>query len=247
MRKKPKPSDFDDEMRPEYDFSKMKFVGRGIYSEHYRSGTNLVLLDSDVRKAFPNDESVNEALRVIAKAAKHLAVGPAKASRRNRKYESSNDDNCYEIKMIGDSFMIAFRTAIEALDFALAFHADTGAEMVRSRAGIHVGPARVFENDLFGMMVNYTKRVESIGNPELIVVSSEAKNHIDYEKASRHSRLDFLGREVTFKGFEAQQRVWRVWYPEMMKLLAAKKHKAMEIIGKSSPVRQAVAKVLLGK
>ena len=57
-------------MRPEYDFSKMKIVGRGIYTKRYRSGTNLVLLDPDVREAFPDNESVNEALRVIAKTAK---------------------------------------------------------------------------------------------------------------------------------------------------------------------------------
>jgi len=66
-----------DELRPEYDLRKLKFIGRGIYAERYRSGTNLVLLEPDVRKAFPDDESVNEALRVIAKAGKHLS--------RNRK------------------------------------------------------------------------------------------------------------------------------------------------------------------
>jgi hypothetical protein len=57
-----------DEMRPEYDLSKLKFVGRGIYAKAYRSGTNLVLLDRDVRKAFPDDKSVNETLRAVAKA-----------------------------------------------------------------------------------------------------------------------------------------------------------------------------------
>jgi hypothetical protein len=72
MRRKRKESELDDELRPEYDLSKLKFVGRGIYAERYRSGTNLVLLEPDVRKAFPDDESVNEALRVIAKAAKRL-------------------------------------------------------------------------------------------------------------------------------------------------------------------------------
>ena len=70
---KKKRDENSDEMRPEYDFSKMKLVGRGIYAERYRSGTNLVLLDSDVREAFPDDEAVNEALRVIAKAAKQAA------------------------------------------------------------------------------------------------------------------------------------------------------------------------------
>jgi hypothetical protein len=73
VKKKKNDSELEDEMRPEYDLSKMKIVGRGIYRERYQSGTNLVLLEPDVRKAFPDDESVNEALRVIAKAAKRLA------------------------------------------------------------------------------------------------------------------------------------------------------------------------------
>ena len=74
-----------DEMRSEYDLKKLKFVGRGIYAERVRSGTNLVLLDRDVRKAFPDDASVNEALRVIAKAAKKQAVRSSKNPSRNRK------------------------------------------------------------------------------------------------------------------------------------------------------------------
>ena len=72
-------------MRPEYDFSKMKIVGRGIYRERYRSGTNLVLLEPDIRKAFPDDESVNEALRMIAKAAKRLATPVLKRSTKARR------------------------------------------------------------------------------------------------------------------------------------------------------------------
>jgi hypothetical protein len=87
MKKKDENSD---EMRPEYDFSKMKLVGRGIYAERYRSGTNLVLLDSDVRKAFPDDESVNEALRVIAKAAKQQAARARNRGGRSRKLTSKS-------------------------------------------------------------------------------------------------------------------------------------------------------------
>jgi len=71
-------------MRPEYDFSKMKIVGRGIYAKRYRSGTNLVLLDPDVRKAFPDDESVNEALRLIAKLAKTLGRAGRKSATKGR-------------------------------------------------------------------------------------------------------------------------------------------------------------------
>ena len=72
MKGKRKESELEDDLRSEYDLSKLKFVGRGIYAKRYRSGTNLVLLEPDVRRAFPDDESVNEALRVIAKAATKL-------------------------------------------------------------------------------------------------------------------------------------------------------------------------------
>ncbi len=59
----------EDEMRPEYNLSQLKGRVRGKYVERYRSGTNLVLLESDVQEAFPDAESVNEALRVLMKVA----------------------------------------------------------------------------------------------------------------------------------------------------------------------------------
>lgn len=60
----------DDEMRPEYDLSQLKNRVRGKYVERYRAGTNLVLLDSDVQEAFPDAESVNDALRMLLKVAR---------------------------------------------------------------------------------------------------------------------------------------------------------------------------------
>ena len=61
--------ELEDELRPEYDFSKMAGGVRGKYVERYRAGTNLVLLDPDIAKAFPTDASVNEALRLLLKIA----------------------------------------------------------------------------------------------------------------------------------------------------------------------------------
>lgn len=58
---KKKTVEYLDELRPEYDLRKLKFIGRGIYAERYRSGTNLVPLEPDVGKAFADDESVNDA------------------------------------------------------------------------------------------------------------------------------------------------------------------------------------------
>ncbi len=59
----------EDEMRPEYDLSKLKGKVRGKYVERYKAETNLVLLESDVREAFPDAESVNDALRMLIKVA----------------------------------------------------------------------------------------------------------------------------------------------------------------------------------
>lgn len=59
----------NDEMRSEYDLSELKNRVRGKYVERYNEGTNLVLLEADVQEAFPDSESVNEALRMLMKAA----------------------------------------------------------------------------------------------------------------------------------------------------------------------------------
>jgi hypothetical protein len=60
--------EMEDELLTEYDFAQMEGV-RGKYVERYRAGTNLVLLDSDVAQAFPNDKAVNEALRMLIQIA----------------------------------------------------------------------------------------------------------------------------------------------------------------------------------
>jgi len=61
--------ELEDELRPEYDFSKMKGGVRGKYVERYQAGTNLVLLDPDVAQAFPTSDSVNDALRLLMQIA----------------------------------------------------------------------------------------------------------------------------------------------------------------------------------
>lgn len=57
--------DLKDDIRPEYDFASMKGGVRGKYVNKYRSGTNLVLLDPEVARAFPTDAAVNQALRAV--------------------------------------------------------------------------------------------------------------------------------------------------------------------------------------
>ncbi|MFN8489584.1 MAG: hypothetical protein U0350_18515 [Caldilineaceae bacterium] len=64
-------SELDDDVRPEYDLTPLlKNAVRGKYAERYKQGTNLVLLDPDVAAAFPTQEAVNEALRLVMQLAR---------------------------------------------------------------------------------------------------------------------------------------------------------------------------------
>ena len=69
-----------DEMRKEYKREDLGKGVRGRYFQEYKKGTNLVLLSPDVAKAFPDDNSVNEALRSLMKIAQQS--GLTKHSRR---------------------------------------------------------------------------------------------------------------------------------------------------------------------
>jgi hypothetical protein len=65
-----------DELRPEYDLGQLLKGGvRGKYAKRYHAGTNLVLLDPDVRKAFRSERAVNDALRLVIELRK---VGSSK-------------------------------------------------------------------------------------------------------------------------------------------------------------------------
>lgn len=67
----------NDELRPEYDLRQLLKSGvRGKYAKRYHAGTNLVLLDPDIRKAFRDEKAVNEALRLVLELRK---VGSDKA------------------------------------------------------------------------------------------------------------------------------------------------------------------------
>jgi hypothetical protein len=56
------------EMRAEYNFDYSKAERGKYYKRLLREGSNVVVLDRDVAKAFPDSTSVNEALRAVLKA-----------------------------------------------------------------------------------------------------------------------------------------------------------------------------------
>ncbi len=82
-----------DELREEYDLNQLKGGVRGKYYQRAIAGTNLVLLDPDIAKAFPSSDSVNNALRLlkdvaissVAKTGKRRSPNKASAADANRR------------------------------------------------------------------------------------------------------------------------------------------------------------------
>lgn len=119
----------------------------------------------------------------------------------------------YEVKLIGDACMVAFRTADAALEFAMAFAKDTGHREISIRAGIHVGEVRIVENDIYGVMVNYTFRVQHAMRHSGIALSTQAKLRIEHEWGRNMRGLDIipLKPEEPLRGFpEDQQVLWQI-------------------------------------
>lgn len=52
-----------DDMKEEYTSEELGTGRRGKYLERYRSSKNIVVIDPDVAKVFPNAKAVNDALR----------------------------------------------------------------------------------------------------------------------------------------------------------------------------------------
>jgi hypothetical protein len=62
-----------DDLRPEYKRSDFGELVRGKYAERLKKGTNVVILDPRVARAFPTSEAVNEALLSLLDLAKRSA------------------------------------------------------------------------------------------------------------------------------------------------------------------------------
>jgi hypothetical protein len=71
----------DDDMRAEYRLVDLGQGVRGKYFARVAKGTNLVLLDEKVSKAFPTGEAVNEALLGLLALTEQTARLRARAPR----------------------------------------------------------------------------------------------------------------------------------------------------------------------
>jgi hypothetical protein len=72
-----------DDMRPEYNFDYSKAIRGKYYKRILKERVNVVVLEPDIAKAFPNSAAVNDALRVVLQAGR-AARRPAPHSARMR-------------------------------------------------------------------------------------------------------------------------------------------------------------------
>jgi class 3 adenylate cyclase len=113
----------------------------------------------------------------------------------------------YKIKFIGDAFMVAFKSPVSALNFAMAFHKNTGDELIKIRACIHSGTARIIDDDIFGRMINYAARMLSWKKDDGVIVSNTAKEALDGEFGLQRAKEIFVKQTAELKDFPTQP-VW---------------------------------------
>lgn len=114
-----------------------------------------------------------------------------------------------EIKTIGDSFMVAFRSVDKAFDFASALRGSPGEARLKLRAGIHVGPMEISGSDVFGGTVNFAARIVNSFEEDQIWISDRAMSDMRLLSSRRHKDLKWKRRDaVAMKGFPDPFTLW---------------------------------------
>ena len=86
-----------------------------------------------------------------------------------------------EIKTIGDAFLVIYRSALDAVNCAIAIQralaecnlAKDGTDKILIRIGVHLGEVMITANDVFGDGVNIAARIEPLAEPGGICVTGE--------------------------------------------------------------------------
>lgn len=78
-------TELNDWSRPEYKRSDFGEIVRGKYASRIRKSTNVIVLDPQVAKVFPNDEAVNNALRELIGV--NRSPGRSSSKRKSKRTE----------------------------------------------------------------------------------------------------------------------------------------------------------------
>ena len=119
-----------------------------------------------------------------------------------------------EVKSIGDSFLVEFESALEAVNCALElqraiarFNSDVSDNaQFHVRIGIHLGDVVHTDGDVFGDAVNIASRIEPLADPDGICVSEPVASQVRDKLDATFERLE----RPELKNVEATIGVYRV-------------------------------------
>ncbi len=103
-----------------------------------------------------------------------------------------------EIKTIGDAFLVIFRSAVDAVDCAVAIQraftdynlAKDGGDRILIRIGVHLGEVMITSNDVYGDGVNIAARIEPLAAPGGICISGEVFAQVRKKLEFKLERLE---------------------------------------------------------
>ncbi len=123
------------------------------------------------------------------------------------------------VKSIGDSFMVDFASAVNAVKCAIEAQkkffqhnvAKSEFDKIEIRAGIHLGDVLIRGDDIFGDGVNVASRIESITAPTRICITADVYNQI---RKSMDVEVFRMGN-MTLKNIPEPVEVFEVLIPDI--------------------------------
>ncbi len=162
----------------------------------------VTLLFSDIEDSTPMAEQLGD-LRWMRVLREHNALVRECVARQSG----------FEVKTIGDAFMVAFQSARRALvcavDMQRAFSAyseEHPEQAVRVRVGLHVGEPVREADDFYGKSVILASRIAGQARGGEILVSSLLRELVESAGDIRFDK----GRETTLKGLAGTHRLYAV-------------------------------------
>ncbi|MBT3331345.1 MAG: adenylate cyclase, partial [Rhodospirillaceae bacterium] len=110
------------------------------------------------------------------------------------------------VKRMGDGWIVEFASVSDAVDCALRFQIGLAAhEIIRLRAGIHIGEVVFEDEDVFGEGVNVAARLEELAEPGEVLISDTVHNSLDKKSAAQFNG----GDSQDLKNIARPVQIWR--------------------------------------
>ncbi|MDP6872574.1 MAG: adenylate/guanylate cyclase domain-containing protein [Alphaproteobacteria bacterium] len=113
------------------------------------------------------------------------------------------------VKRMGDGWIVEFASVSDAVDCAIKVQEGLAEhEIIRVRAGVHIGEVVFEDEDVFGDGVNVAARLEELAEPGEVLISDTVHNSLDEKTAQQFGG----GVSQDLKNIARPVQVWR-WSP----------------------------------